>query len=200
MVDRVDPADIAEMRRKMKREAAERAAKGKRLGGLAIPFGVQSEDLGGFKEVISRHAFRDSLRDHPDVFCLHSHDSSRPLARTTAGNLELSERASGIYAVASDLRTSDQMDALLDVRRGIISSFSFGFIVERDEWNDVNGELIRTVLAARLLEISLVIQPAYLQTFAHVTNERSVDRLADNGHKLQSRLRVLMLREQQLLN
>ena len=38
---------------------------------------------------------------------------------------------------------------------------SFGFVCTKDDWQDVAGQLIRTVQEALLFEISVVGQPAY---------------------------------------
>ncbi len=60
------------------------------LVGYAATFDSLSSDLGGFKEKISRGAFKNTIKSD-DVRALFNHDSNFVLGRTTAGTLKLSE-------------------------------------------------------------------------------------------------------------
>jgi HK97 family phage prohead protease len=166
--------------------------------GLAIPYGELSTDLGGFREKFAQRAFSDSLVKHRDVFAFHSHDSSRILGRSLAGTLQLRESAAGIDVVISNLKTQEAFDALRDVRVGNLSSFSFGFICEDDDWEEDRDQVIRTVKRAKLLEVPLVARPAYPTTHASASAQRSasdnrqlkIDRMAAEQRRTILKLRA----------
>lgn len=135
-----------------------------KLYGHAAVFDSLSEDLGGFKEVIKRGAFAQSLRDD-DVVFLRSHDSNLPMARTSAGNLRLSEDATGLKFEVDlpDLESARDLHGL--VRNRSFKQMSFGFRIERasdEKWvQRSDGLIIRELLRIRLMEISAVVFPAY---------------------------------------
>lgn len=56
---------------------------------------------GNVVETIYRHAFDNVLKTSPDVLLTWDHNTLHPLARTTAGNLELSVNAHGLRFFAS---------------------------------------------------------------------------------------------------
>lgn len=135
-----------------------------RVTGHAAVFNERSEDLGGFVEVIAPGAFRESLASGDNVYLLHSHDVSRPLASTRPGSLGLREDSRGLRFDARLIDSGVGGEVGRLIRRGDVSSMSFGFLVERaaDETFDrVDGKLVRTIKRARLLEISTVSFPAY---------------------------------------
>ncbi len=140
-----------------------RAAKdGSKLFGHAAVFDSFSEDL-GFREIIKRGAFAQTLKQKPDVPLLINHEGL-PLARTTSGTLRLQEDRQGLYFEADlDMNDPDAMGILTKVRRGDVSQMSFAFRVARDgqEWNGDRTE--RTLLAVDLADgdISCVTYPAY---------------------------------------
>ena len=138
-----------------------------KLQGYAALFDEVSEPLGGFRERFARGAFADSLRN-ADVVLLHGHDSGKPLARMSAGNLTLREDQRGLWfeATLPDTANARELHTLVEAR--VMESMSFGFGVQRAEdefWEETDsGELLRTVKRARLLEISPVTWAAYPAT------------------------------------
>ena len=52
--------------------ATQRSDGGPKIGGLAIPYGVMSDDLGGFTERIARGAFTESIKND-DIRALWSY-------------------------------------------------------------------------------------------------------------------------------
>ena len=135
-----------------------------RVQGHAAVFGERSEDLGGFVEIIRPGAFAESLKRGNNVYLLHSHDVSRPLATTASGSLSLREDKRGLRfdARLADVGTGGEVGAL--IRRGDISKMSFGFFVRSakdEEWRHVNNVLTRFINKADLVEISTVSFPAY---------------------------------------
>lgn len=144
--------------------------------GHAAVFDELSENLGGFREVIKRGAFKDVLGD--DVRFLVDHDSRYTLARSSAGNLKLEEKASGLYVTAqvrSDLSYAADLRVNLEEGNVTQMSFAFGRGVEDDWDEDEDGRLIRTIKRFKeLFDVSTVTYPAYPQTDAGV---RAINRL-----------------------
>jgi HK97 family phage prohead protease len=138
---------------------------GSNLSGVAVVYGQPSSTIneGGraFTERIAPGAF--GALDGVDVKLYYNHDSHALLARTTSGTLSLDSRADGLHYTASLPDTTLGRDVRELMKRGdLTGSMSFGFYVTRDAWNAKRTE--RTVEQARLVEISLVQDPAYPQT------------------------------------
>jgi uncharacterized protein len=140
----------------------------KTLSGYAIVFGVRSVNLGGFVEVVDRKAVSTSLRTQ-DILCLNNHNSSQPLARTSAGTLKLSTDSTGVaFACSLDTRSSYANDLAISVERGDTRGCSFGFQTNKDTWTNEQGTLLRTLNDIEVLEISVCSSPAYPQTAVSV--------------------------------
>jgi HK97 family phage prohead protease len=149
------------------------------IEGYAAVFGQQSEDLGGFIEIIEAGFFDDVLDQ--DVRALWNHDDDHVLGRTKSGTLELKQDATGLYQVTyppvvpPDAAQWAQ-DALVTIKRGDVDQMSFAFMVKRqslgdgmdgDEWMSVDGKTIRVLKKGgckELLDVSPVTYPAYTQT------------------------------------
>ena len=120
------------------------------VSGYAAVFNEESEDLGGFIEIIKPGAFSDVLDN--DVRALWNHDANYLLARTTSGTLQISQ------------------DALL--RRGDVTQSSFGFSIKKDEWVSRNGITYRYIHSvSRLFDVSPVTYPAYPATTSQLKNQ-----------------------------
>lgn len=136
------------------------SAAGRRLIGYAARFGVEAR-IGGFREVIRRGAFAQSLSGERDILALVDHDPKSLLGRTKTGTLTLKEDADGL---AFDLQLPDTRvaaDVLALAERGDIGGMSFGFVALDDHWS---GDL-RELRAVELHEVSIVQSwPAYEQT------------------------------------
>lgn len=141
--------------------------------GYAAKFNSRSENLGGFVETIEPGAFRRTLQSRNDVKLLVNHDTGRVLASTRSGTLRLSEDSVGLKVEADLPNTTDGRDMAELLRRGDLSSMSFGFNVIKDAWSSDGTE--RTLKSVRLFETSIVAFPAYQATEAAV---RSYDALA----------------------
>jgi len=129
--------------------------------GYGSVFNSLSENLGGFRELISKNAFDEVLEN--DVRALFNHDSNYILGRTTARTLSLSVDDKGLRYSVNIPETTYGNDLMVSLDRGDITQNSFGFIVEEDDWSqDEEGNTIRTIKkVSRLLDISLVTYPAY---------------------------------------
>ena len=131
------------------------------IGGYAATFNDLSQDLSGFKEKIAPGAFKQSLKDNPDVLCLYGHDDNQILGRGSSGTLEISEDSKGLKFTCKLPDTSTARDLIALMERDDIRSMSFGFYCIEDDWNEVNGQAIRTLIQVVLFEISVVGMPAY---------------------------------------
>ena len=136
--------------------------------GHAAIFGVMSENLGGFREVIHEGAFDEVLSD--DVRALFNHDSNLILGRTTANTLNISIDDKGLVYKYESPDTSYARDLLISLERNDINQSSFGFnvaSVHGAEWeeDEETGALTRHIKKfSRLFDVSPVTFPAYLQT------------------------------------
>lgn len=137
----------------------------KSLEGYAAVFNVWSEGL-WFQEKIEPGAFSESIQED-DVVALFNHDPNLVLGRNTADTLELSEDDKGLLYVVTlpDSRTGE--DIYVSVERGDVKGSSFGFITLEDKWEYPEGDdenVLRTIIKARLYDVSPATYPAYLDT------------------------------------
>ena len=134
--------------------------------GYAAVFNVRSENLGGFVEVISKNAFRETLKTQ-DVLGLFNHDMNLLLGRTSNGTLSLHEDDHGLRYSLKLPDTSVGRDVAELLRSRTITGSSFGFNTISDSWSETeSGYPERRLLEARLIDISPVSRPAYPQTEA----------------------------------
>lgn len=141
-----------------------------KITGYAAVFDELSENLGGFYERIQRGAFASTL-ESADVRALWNHDSNYPLGRSRAGTLALSEDETGLAFEIDPPETSYAKDLLVSMRRGDVNQMSIGFITVRDKWEQIGGQVIRTLLEVELFDVSPVTYPAYPTTSATVRSK-----------------------------
>jgi len=136
----------------------------KKIVGYAAVYDQLSEDLGGFKEKIKKGAFASSIK-RDDIKLLFNHDPNYVLGRSINGTLKLEEDDHGLKIEAVPPETSFAKDLITLMERGDIDQMSFGFIVNKDEWDTSNEDLpIRTLLDVELFDVSPVTFPAFPQT------------------------------------
>jgi HK97 family phage prohead protease len=157
------------------------------LRGLVTPFDRETTigDLkrGGWREDVAKGTFAKTLREG-DPLMVYQHDLTKPLARKSAGNLDLREGSykgsQGLVVDAQPVDTSYARDlrALVDAK--VIRGMSFGFEVVKDEWRDDDGNpsdkyngTQRTLREVRLIEVSPVTRPAYEGTMISSRDEAS---------------------------
>jgi len=95
-----------------------------------------SPALGDYTEVIARDAFTKTLRETPDVSFKVNHDGL-PMAKTSAGDLQLSSDSTGLYTEARV--NPERADVLLmrqAIEAGHLNEMSFAFRVTRRDWTD----------------------------------------------------------------
>nr|WP_315476307.1 HK97 family phage prohead protease [uncultured Undibacterium sp.] len=143
-----------------------RAVSSGKLAGYAAVYGSQSQDLGGFVEVIRQGAFTKSLTAPDSIRALYEHDNQKLLGRVGSGTLKLEENSKGLYFELTLPDTSYARDLGILVERGDISGCSFGFQVPTggDLWEMRNGQLTRDLITVNLQEITITCNPAYLDT------------------------------------
>jgi uncharacterized protein len=134
------------------------------MSGMPALFNNLSEDLGGFREKIAPGAFTNCLKNC-DVRALWNHDSNHVLGRTTSGTLRLKETDAGLQMECDMPDTTMARDLGVSMQRGDVNQMSFGFTVKNDSWDEVNGEIVRTLLEINeLFDVSVVTFPAYSDT------------------------------------
>jgi len=169
-----------------------------RFGGHAAVFNSRTA-IGnpltwGFYEEIAPGAFTKTISEG-DARMLIDHDSSKVVARRSAGTLRLTQDVRGL-AVDADLDSelSYVNDLKINLRNGNITGMSFGFRVPagKDTWttetitrDDGQHEVeVRRVNEIQLLEVSPVTFPAYEETDAGLRALRS--RYAAGGERVRS--------------
>ena len=143
------------------------AGKPATIRGYAAKFNANSENLGGFVEIIAPGAFDDVLGD--DVRALFNHDANLILGRTKSGTCKIGVDATGLWYEITPPDTNTARDLMVSLKRGDVDQSSFAFSVSRDgqTWDETTGTLTRTVLkVAKLYDVSPVTYPAYPDTEA----------------------------------
>lgn len=127
---------------------------------------------GRFIEKVLPQTFQKALMKADDVEIRFNHRKDRKLGSIKEGNLELYEDAIGLKAIA----IIHDAEVIERAKKGEIRSWSFGFITNKDTWEDgVNGVQIRTLEDIDLLEVSLLsVTAAYPATSVEVRNDQEV--------------------------
>jgi HK97 family phage prohead protease len=167
----------------------------KRIGGYAIVFDELSENLGGFREVISPSAV-DSV-DFSRTVALFNHDSSKVLGSTASGTLELERDEMGLRFSLDVPATTYAADLYEMVQRRDINGASFGFFIADggDDWAMGDDDIpVRTVTQiSDVPEVSVgVVFPAYPQSSTVVHRARQFASV--NTGKIDSARRARKLR------
>ncbi len=138
------------------------AADGKRIRGR-IPYGIESVDMGGWREIIEPGALDSTSFDDLVVTVDHG---GVPLGRYP-GTLELEDRADGLHwAVDPPESRSDIREA---VERGDLRAGSWRMVVGRDEWR---GQVRHVHEITELKDVAVATRPAYRDA---VVEYRSTD-------------------------
>lgn len=150
---------------------------GDHVVGMPIVFDSRT-DLGLFDEMIDSHALDNT--DLKDVRFLVNHDTSKiPLARSRNNNanstmqMEITEAGMNIRVDLDTENNSDARNLYSAIKRGDISGMSFAFLVDGEEWTDLESDHpTRTITSiSRVLEVSAVTFPAYEATSISARSE-----------------------------
>ena len=136
--------------------------------GYALKFNKESNDLGGFIEMIQPEAL-DGIIAKSDILCLLNHNEDRGvLARSKfgAGSLNLEVDAEGLKYKFEAPKTALGDELLVGLKRGDITTSSFAFTIESDVWEKrSNGTYIRKITKFKeLFDVSPVYKEAYSDT------------------------------------
>jgi HK97 family phage prohead protease len=148
------------------------------IEGYGIVFNRESQDLGGFTELIKPEAIKGVL-EKSDIFVYMNHNRSRGvLARSNhgKGSLKTSVDSKGVK-YSFDVPKFDLGNELIQgVQRGDISGSSFSFTTKEDKWTKRgDGTILRTVTKFdRIFDLSPVYNEAYEDTTVAL---RSLDEL-----------------------
>ena len=139
------------------------------IRGYAAVFESESQDLGGFYEVVDRGAFDDVMRSNPDVFGKYNHE--RVIGRTSSGTMRLMVDERGLrYEIDPPRAAADVVEL---IERGDVrgSSFAFRSNPKDETWErDANGRMIRRIKKFSFLgDAGPVDTPAYLATETYVS-------------------------------
>lgn len=139
------------------------------IRGYAAVFESESQDLGGFIEVVERGAFDDVMKSNPDVFGKYNHE--RVIGRTTSGTMRLMVDERGLRYEIDPPRSAADVVELIE--RGDVrgSSFAFRTRAADEAWSrDANGRMIRRIKKFSFLgDAGPVDTPAYLATETYVS-------------------------------
>lgn len=153
--------------------------------GYAVVFESESQDLGGFIEIIKRGAITQDTINNCDIFAKFNHDDSKVLARSNQGkgSLKLTVDDYGLRYEFEAPNTDLGNELLEYIRRGDISQSSFAFALSLEDknvqkWEKRNGKLYRIINKIDFLfDISPVFQPAYLATSVDKRSMEEVEKI-----------------------
>lgn len=167
------------------------APESRKVEGYAIVFNSESNDLGGFKEVIEPRAL-DGVLEKSDILCLLNHNEDKGvLARSNKGTGSLTLEIDDIgLRYSFDAPNTALGDELLEgLRRGDITNSSFSFIVNKDNWTKKeDGTYLRTIISIKeLFDVSPVYFPAYNSTSVKV-DKRCLEKVKEMRDQEQKEL------------
>ena len=126
-----------------------------------IPYNTRSEYM-GFWEILAPGCFTKTLQQSRSIRVLIEHDDRKLISRTDNGSLRIVDTPTALEADFDIPNTTEGNDLLEMIRTGLTNGASFGFICMKEDYRLESGEEVRTVLEARLLELSVVLsEPAY---------------------------------------
>lgn len=179
-----------------------------RLVGYPIVFNSLSQDLGGFYERIAPSAVDRTLRSGANVDALIDHrwESMYMIGSSDSGLLKMNKDRHGLKTEIRPPDTTNARDLLTQVSAGLVKGMSFRFRVwdpagdggGRVWEEDSEGRLVRTVTDMEFTEVSVVVNPAYLDTEVsarnHEADKRSLDEFRSHNWKPSLRLRERIAR------
>ena len=144
-----------------------------KLVGHAIRVNVLSENLGGFREVITPEAVQRALGRDPDLVALVNHNTDRVVGRRSAKTLRVAQDGDGLRFEVDP--PEHERGLVESVARGDVTGASFSFRTLKDQWDETTTPPTRTMLDFEIRELSVGVPfPAYPQT--HVAALRSLER------------------------
>ena len=152
------------------------------LSGRPVVYNSRT-NLGGFDEIIMPGALDET--DLKDVRFLVNHDTKMiPLARSRRNNgnstmtLKVTDQGLELEEARLDIRNNTTAAALYSaVSRGDISGMSIMFVIDGEEWEDLETDhpLRKITKIATLIEISAVMFPAYEDTDINARSKAALE-------------------------
>jgi hypothetical protein len=147
-------------------EVREDGDKPAQLVGTASVFNQEVEIFGMWREMTKKGAYKKTIQEN-DIRALWNHNADLVLGRNKAGTLALREDEKGLQVEITPPDTQAGRDAMTSIKRGDVSQMSIAFYVVKEEWlnpKDRKELPLRTIIEAKLLEVSPVTFPAFEQT------------------------------------
>lgn len=159
---------------------------GKRYIVGIIPYYQLSEDLGGFKEILSAGCFSKTIKENR-IYALINHNSDKCLGNSKSGTLILIDTETYLECrIEINEKVTFARDLFECVARGDVVGLSFGFSAIKENWDNTTN--VREIKEAKLYEISFgVVFPAYQTTTSFVEARSiltSLDNLSENERKI----------------
>lgn len=149
------------------------------ITGRAIVFDSESQDLGGFKEVVKPEAVTREFLDKQDIVMLYNHNADYGvLARSKNGKGSLKYDIDE-QGVTFEFKAKRKDQGIVEsIAAGDLDACSFAFRIgeEGDKWEKrSDGSYLRTISGFDCVrDFSLVVNPAYTATSVDV---RKLDEL-----------------------
>lgn len=132
------------------------------ISGYALVFDSESEDLGGFREIIRAGSLDGAKMS--DTVALFNHDKNMILGRTPK-TLSLSIDNRGLRYEIEPADTQAGRDIVKSIERGDVRGSSFAFTIKEDKWDENNETYTREILKFdQIFDVSPVVFPAYQST------------------------------------
>ena len=155
--------------------SAEGETESRTVAGRAAVFN-REQDMGWYTECIDEHAFDGC--DMSETILNFNHDDNIVLAGVKNGSLKLEVNAGGLDPEGDIIDTTQGNDCLKLVRAGLIDKMSFAFTVDEDKWEERDGRDYRRITKiGKLFDVSLVVFPAYPQTWVGLRKADEADDL-----------------------
>lgn len=177
----------------------------RKLVGYAIVFNTLSQDLGGFYERIAPQAVDRTLKSGANVDALIDHrwESMYMLGSSDSGLLKMTKDRHGLKTDIRPPDTTNARDLIKQVAAGLVKGMSFRFRVwdpvgdgSGRVWEeDAEGRLVRTVTDMEFSEVSVVVNPAYLDTEVSARNHAADAKTLDAYRSSKAFKPSLKLRE-----
>jgi HK97 family phage prohead protease len=136
---------------KLETRHTEITADGRKIRGV-VPYGIESRDMGGWREVVDRGALDQTNLDELIARIDHAGVPIGRFPRT----LDLESRGDGLHwAVTPPESRADLLEA---IERGDLRAGSWQMVVGRDRWE---GDTRHIEQIAELRDVSVVSSPAY---------------------------------------
>lgn len=165
----------------------------RKIGGYALLFNTESQDLGGFTEIIEKNSL-DGVLQKSDVLALYNHNENKILARNSfgKGTLSLNVDNRGLFYEFEAPDTTDGNDLLYHIKNKNIRNSSFAFTVSKggEKFENKNGKKVRTITKfEKIYDVSAVAFPAYSDTSLQL---RSFDKIDNNWEEDYNRLKAII--------